>query len=540
MIFGDGVHAAGIGQIAGDIHPSPALVRGLEQIGFEIAVLVILVGRVSRAGVMLRSQEALRIGVLGGARGLLDLAPVLAAVLGYLHQAVVGANVDQAFLFGRFGDGLYVVIERGGDVLLNSVDGPDLPHQGQLVAVELAREIGAYGSPAIAAVVAAVQLLRAEVEPRVGMRADDERSVPVPAQGRVALGLLRLDGNALAGAPVEAHHGAVLHVGVDGVGVLGVDARVESIAAVGDEAIGVSERRVLRPGVAADAVVVLRAAIHLVERPILGNRDVIELSSGKVGLKHPGGGAVVAFIKAAIAAHQVVVVVLRVHPDVVVIHVFVAGAQRSLRATAVVRHHDVDAHDVDPVGIGGAHLHLGVILALLVVAVALLPSDSVISRAVEASAALRPFHLRIDDAGIRWRVVHADAAQLARGEAAANLGPRLADVDGAPQRALGPAVNDPEIAALALVRGGQQDVGIARVHDHIGHAGVIAHFDEAGRPGLAAIGGLVEAALAAAFPEWTGGGHVDHVGVAWVDGDAGDMFTLAQAHVAPGAAGVFT
>ena len=136
-----------------------------------------------------------------------------------------------------------VVVERRGDVLLDGIDGPDLAHQGQLVAVELAGEIGADGAPAIAAVVAAVELLRAEVEAGVGVRADDQRRVPVPAHGRIALRRLRLDGDALAGALVEAHHAAVLHVGVDGVRVLRIDARIESVAAHGDEAVGVGDVR---------------------------------------------------------------------------------------------------------------------------------------------------------------------------------------------------------------------------------------------------------------------------------------------------------
>ena len=100
-------------------------------------------------------------------------------------------------------------------------------------------------------------------------------------------------------------------------------------------------------------------------------------------------------------------------------------------------------------------------------------------------------------------------------------------------------MNDAEIAALALVRGGQQMIGILRIHDDVGAAGVIVHLDEALRPGLAAVGGLEEAAIAAAFPERPLRGHVDHVGIARIDHDAGDVLGGFQADVAEGAAAIF-
>ena len=59
------------------------------------------------------------------------------------------------------------------------------------------------------------------------------------------------------------------------------------------------------------------------------------------------------------------------------------------------------------------------------------------------------------------------------------------------------------------------------------------------RPGLAAVGGLVEAALAAALPQRAGRGHVDHVGIARVHHDAGDVLGELEADVAEGAAAVF-
>ena len=82
----------------------------------------------------------------------------------------------------------------------------------------------------------------------------------------------------------------------------------------------------LVPRRAAEAVVVLRAAVDVIERRVLADGDVVHLRGGQVGFEDPGGGAVEAFVEAAVAAHQVVIVVLRVDPDFVIVHVLVARA----------------------------------------------------------------------------------------------------------------------------------------------------------------------------------------------------------------------
>ena len=59
---------------------------------------------IHRARLVLRRQNALDVRVFRHARGLLDLAPRLAAVFRNLHQPIVSPDVDQAFDPGRFGD----------------------------------------------------------------------------------------------------------------------------------------------------------------------------------------------------------------------------------------------------------------------------------------------------------------------------------------------------------------------------------------------------------------------------------------------------
>src|SRR5262249_28971850 len=73
---------------------------------------------------------------------------------------------------------------------------------------------------------------------------------------------------------------------------------------------------------------------------------------------------------------------------------------------------------------------------------------------------------------------------------------------------------------------------IARVEDDIGDAGVLAEL-QAPFPGLAAVGCLVEAAIAARRPERPLRGDIDHIGVVRIDKDLAGVFRLAQTHVLP-------
>ena len=73
----------------------------------------------------------------------------------------------------------------------------------------------------------------------------------------------------------------------------------------------------------------------------------------------------------------------------------------------------------------------------------------------------------------------------------------------------------------------------------VGAAGVLADLDQALRPRLAAVGGLIQAALAAALPQRPRRRDVDHVGIARVHHDARDVLGSLQPHVAPGPAAVF-
>ncbi len=539
VVFHQRVHRSVFGKVSGDGDETLAAVRALDQVRFEVAVLVVFKHNVDGAGVMLGGDDALDVGILGQARDLVDFMPRLSAIFRYLHEAVVRARVNQAFLFGRFRDCGDVSVKRRGHIFLDGVSAPNFSHYRKFVAIHLTREVLAHGAPAIAAIVTAIEPLRRDVDARVGMRADHQRRIPIPTHGRIVLARLRLNGNALASAPVETHQAAILHSGVNRIRIFRIGACVEAIAAVGYEAVGTGDAgRVLGSRRATEAEVVLRAAIDVVERLRVIGGDIVKLGHGKIRFEDPVLGLVEALVDAAVASHPVMIVILRIDPDFVIVDVLVAAGQRRQRAAAIVRDHDVDVHDVDALRVGRVHDYVRIVLALRIGTVAALPGDAVVGGAIEAAASLAGFDLRVDHARLRGRIRQADAAQFAHGHATCYFIPSFARIDGAPQCALRSAVNQRVVFALSLVGGGQQNIGIARVHDHVGNAGVFADLDETG-PVLAAISGFVEAAIAAALPQGSGGRDVNHVAIARVDENFGNVLGLAQAHVVPGTSAIF-
>src|SRR5262249_21283817 len=147
VVFGDGQHRAVGGQVAGDARPGPAGVGALEQVRLEVGHLVIVERGVDGVRVVLRGQNAANVGALGHAGELVDVPPGAAPGLRDLDQAVVGAGVEKALVLGRFRQGHDVAVEGRGQVLGNRVRGPELAHDGELVAIELPGQVAADGLP---------------------------------------------------------------------------------------------------------------------------------------------------------------------------------------------------------------------------------------------------------------------------------------------------------------------------------------------------------------------------------------------------------
>ena len=120
-------------------------------------------------------------------------------------------------------------------------------------------------------------------------------------------------------------HGSVLALGVNDVGVGGVDVADEAVAAVKEEPVVVhrtdAAERVRR---SAPTAVVLEAAIDAIG-PAVVDADVVELADGQDVEVVPGRALVVSGVEAAIAADQHVAAVAWVDPEGVVVGVNGAG-----------------------------------------------------------------------------------------------------------------------------------------------------------------------------------------------------------------------
>ena len=148
----------------------------------------------------------------------------------------------------------------------------------------------------------------------------------------------------------------------------------------------------------------------------------------------------------------------------------------------------------------------------------------------------------VDNARVAAVDGDADAPDHVFGESARDAGagqplPGVAAVHAAVERAAGAASVEAPRAALALVGGGVDDIGLVGVERDVHGAGVLVDLQD-GLPGGAAVGAAVEAALLVRTPEVAHGGDVDEVRVVRVQRDAPDMLAVAQPHVGPGLAAV--
>src|ERR1043165_1044313 len=158
------------------------------------------------------------------------------------------------------------------------MDTPDLAHHRQLIAIQIARELAADRLPRVAAIVAAIEFVRRHVETGVQVRADDKRRVPIPSWWIFVASGLRLNAEAFAGALVETNDHAVLQRRVYRVWILRIDLRAKTGAALSDKPIAVDDARSAAGARGTTkTVVVLRAAVNVVERFRIVGGDVVEL-----------------------------------------------------------------------------------------------------------------------------------------------------------------------------------------------------------------------------------------------------------------------
>ena len=489
----------------------------------------------------LRRADPVDEEVVGHARQLLDLPPRRAAILRHLDHPIVRARVDQPLDQRRLAEGGDCREHRHRAVVPQRVGAPGAPHDRLRQAEDAAREVRADRLPRIAAVVAAPDVLGCVVDARVRVRADDDGRVPVEAERGIGRAGLRADVDRLVALAVVAEEVAFLPLEVDRVRVGGVDRDRVAVGAVGDRPVEVRDavpvERARRPHLAA---VVLRAAVHVVERQRIVEGQLVELRDGQVLEEAPRLAAVVRFVHAAVAAVEDVVSVARHERHRVVVAVLVLLGHAHERLAAVVRHHQARVHLVDAV----ERVRVGEDLLVVVRAgaaaderTALLETLALVRRAVEPALVGRGLDRRVDDTRVDRGDGEADLPDVALRQADLELSPRLARVLALVDGRFGAAAHERSHGAPALIRGGIQDVRVRRVHLGRRHARVLRDL-ERDHPRLPAVSGLVEAALAARRPQRPLRGGIHDERVARIDQDAGDVLRVLEPHVRPRLAAV--
>ena len=154
------------------------------------------------------------------------------------------------------------------------------------------------------------------------MRGDDDRRIPVETLGRFARLRLGPDIDDLTGRAIEADQIALLPAGIGDVRIARLDIRLVTVTEEGDFPVGIADAvTAVRPRGTHLGIVVLGAAIDVVERLGVIQGNVVELGDRQVGNEAPGGVTVEGLIEPAIRPEQHVVFQRRVEADRVVVHV---------------------------------------------------------------------------------------------------------------------------------------------------------------------------------------------------------------------------
>ena len=247
---------------------------------------------------------------------------------------------------------------------------------------------------------------------------------------------------------------------------------------------------------------------------------------------------VVRLVEAAVVAEQHVLVVGRIEPDFVIVHVHALERHLLERLAAVLAPPDVRLRGPDRIGLVRIHEDL--------VVVARIPAVVVARPRPALPFVVRPVHARLlafrGDQGVhalRVLRIHAETrtSHVHGGQTLRQLRPGIAAVRRLVEAALRAAADELPDLTAPLQRGGNDDLRLLRIHRHVGHAGV--GVDRQDRlPRLPAVRRLVEAAVTAGRPERADCGHVDDVRVARVDDDVLGVLGVFEPHALPRLAGV--
>ena len=509
-----------------------------------------------------------------------DLGPGRPAVAAHLDIAVVGSCPEDARDEGRLGDGRHAAPHRDAVVSRQGAlrpalepgaarDAVDHPHQHLGVPIHVLREVRAH-RPGLSAVARREEPVAARMQDARVVGGEEERRVPVPPDRGVkrrSRGDVRVrrilfirnpggDGARDALAQIHAPETPVLGFYEHDRRVRRVHLRVEPVPA----ADPIPVLREDRPGAhgtrPAPAAVVLKARAHVVGAPHV-HGGVIGLPDGPRAQRFPGLALVPTHVDRPVVTDDEVVVVGRIDPERVLIDVAVP-AQHLPGTAAVARLRHALIHRIDEIRILGGDADLTEVHGASVLVAPELPRAALVRRSPhpgplrvgrERIDSREPapfvllllgerrlpvrghFDLGVDNVGIGGRHGEGDPAQRACRQSVSLHGrPCLTSVPGLPDSAPRPSAHEAAHGASALIGGGEQDIGIRRIHDEIRRAGVLIHREHMA-PALSSVAGLEHAALGVRAEEMADRGHPHDIRIRRVNEDACDALRLPESRM---------
>ncbi len=251
----------------------------------------------------------------------------------------------------------------------------------------------------------------------------------------------------------------------------------------------------------------------------------------------------VGHVDAAVGAEQELVGVLRVDPQRVVVAVRPGAeaveADRGVERLAAVRaHRQRQARLVDRVEVGGIDDDAGEVERPHLQVEGVVDLPPVLPRVVRAEeGGVLGLDQGVDHVRPRRRDRHGDAPLLPRGQPCFERLPGLAAVARLVEAAPLAAGREGVRRAAELPHAGVEDRRVLGIDREIGAAGVGVDVEHL-LPGLAAVRRLVDAAVRVAVPEMAGGAGPDGVAVGRAHLDAGDALGVLEADPLPGVAAV--